>query len=294
MTPHATHTWNSGIVTKAATCTTTGIKTYTCNVCGETKIEAIPAKGHSFVSNQEYCQSGCGTKNPDYVAEHIHHYQETIIYPDITHLGYTELACSCGDYYFDTYTAPTGKLTLKHSARTVNAIKVQWNNVKTATGYQVQILTKDGKKWSTSATLKAGVTNYTFKSLAAGNNYKFRVRFFIKAPDGNNYYSPWSKSLSSPTLPNGTKLTKLTAGSKSFTAQWKKNSAVNGYQIQYGLKSDFKGAKTLTVKNAKTFKAAVKKLNAKKVYYVRIRTYKAISKVNYYSAWSKTYKVKTK
>lgn len=290
--PH-THSWGSGKITKAATCTSNGVRTYTCS-CGETKTESIPAKGHSFVSNHEYCQNGCGTKNPDYVAKHIHHYQETIIYPDSTHLGYTEHICSCGNYFFDTYTAPTGKLTLKHSARTANAIKVQWNAVRTATGYQVQISTKDGKKWSTYSNLKAGVTNYTFKNLSAGNNYKFRVRFYITAAGGKSYFSPWSTTLNSPTLPTGTTVTKLTPAKKAFTAQWKKNATVNGYQIQYSLKSNFSGAKTITVKSPKTLKAVAKKLYVGKYYYVRIRTYKTISNVNYYSAWSKTYKVKTK
>lgn len=37
------HTWNSGEVTTVATCTTTGIKTYSCTECGATKNEPIPA-----------------------------------------------------------------------------------------------------------------------------------------------------------------------------------------------------------------------------------------------------------
>ena len=289
--PH-THSWDSGKVTTAATCTSGGVRTYTCS-CGETKTETIPATGHSFVNNKEYCQNGCGTRNPNYVAPHTHHYQETVIYPDSTHLGYIEHTCSCGDCFFDSYTAPTGKLTLKHSARTANALKVTWNNVKTATGYQVQVSTKDGKKWDKYYNLKSGETFYTFKNLAAGNAYKYRVRFYI-AKNGKNYYSPWSSTLTSPTLPTGTTLTKLTPAKKAFTAQWKKNATVTGYQVQYSLKSNFSGAKTITVKSPKTLKAVAKKLNAGKYYYVRIRTYKTISKVNYFSAWSKTYKVKTK
>ena len=53
-------------------------------------------------------------------------------------------------------------------------------------------------------------------------------------------------------------------------------------------------AKTITVKNPKSLKATASKLYAGKYYYVRIRTYKNIAKANYFSAWSKTYKVKTK
>lgn len=36
-----THKWDSGKVTKAATTTSTGIRTYTCTVCGETRTETI-------------------------------------------------------------------------------------------------------------------------------------------------------------------------------------------------------------------------------------------------------------
>lgn len=46
--PVCDHIWGEGEVTKAATCTEDGVKTYTCTICGETKTEAIPADGHSF------------------------------------------------------------------------------------------------------------------------------------------------------------------------------------------------------------------------------------------------------
>ena len=37
----ANHTWNSGVVTKAATCKEEGVKTYTCTTCSATKTETI-------------------------------------------------------------------------------------------------------------------------------------------------------------------------------------------------------------------------------------------------------------
>ena len=42
------HAWNNGTVTTAATCTSTGVKTFTCSVCKETKTEDIPASGHQW------------------------------------------------------------------------------------------------------------------------------------------------------------------------------------------------------------------------------------------------------
>ena len=44
--PKTDHTWDSGKVTQNATCTTKGIKTFTCTVCKSTRIEEIPATGH--------------------------------------------------------------------------------------------------------------------------------------------------------------------------------------------------------------------------------------------------------
>ena len=46
--PAGQHSWNDGEVTTPATCTTDGVKTYTCKVCSETKTEPIKALGHSL------------------------------------------------------------------------------------------------------------------------------------------------------------------------------------------------------------------------------------------------------
>ena len=56
------HTWNSGTVTTAPTCTKAGERTYTCTECGATKIEPIPATGHSWKS--------------DWTSDATHHWHE--------------------------------------------------------------------------------------------------------------------------------------------------------------------------------------------------------------------------
>ena len=45
------HNWDSGKVTKAATCTTAGTKTYTCTRCKKTRTETIAAAGHKAVKD---------------------------------------------------------------------------------------------------------------------------------------------------------------------------------------------------------------------------------------------------
>ena len=69
------HKWNSGMVTKAPTCTETGVKTYTCTVagCNHTKTEELPVTDHEyndkFVDNEDdkthdaFC--ACGAVDED-------------------------------------------------------------------------------------------------------------------------------------------------------------------------------------------------------------------------------------
>ena len=75
------HSYTSEI-TKAATCSSQGIKTYTCS-CGHSYTETIEATGHS--------------------------YQSTVVIPTCTTTGYTVYECSvCGDTYQGNTTAATG------------------------------------------------------------------------------------------------------------------------------------------------------------------------------------------
>ncbi len=96
-------------------------------------------------------------------------------------------------------------------------------------------------------------------------------------------------------LPKGTSLKKINRGKKMFSVSWNKQAVqTSGYQIQYSRNGKYIGAKLLTVKNPNKTYAKITKLAAKKYYVARIRTYKTVGGVNYYSAWSKSLKVKTK
>ena len=45
-----TCTWDGGSVTQAATCSSEGVKTYTCTSCGKTRTESIAKTDHSYVT----------------------------------------------------------------------------------------------------------------------------------------------------------------------------------------------------------------------------------------------------
>ena len=78
------HVWDDGKVTKEPTETETGVKTFTCTRCGETKTEVIPPLSHK------------------------HSYTAVVTPPTCTEKGYTTHTCSCGDSYVDTYVDALG------------------------------------------------------------------------------------------------------------------------------------------------------------------------------------------
>ena len=87
--------------------------------------------------------------------------------------------------------------------------------------------------------------------------------------------------------PKGVKLSGVkNVKGKKAQVSWKQGTSITGYQIQYGTKKDFKGAKTVKVKGAKKKSYTITKLKKKKKYYVRLRTYKTVSKKDYCSKWS--------
>lgn len=94
--------------------------------------------------------------------------------------------------------------------------------------------------------------------------------------------------------PKPTKIKKIKKAKRSLKVIWKKIKGVSGYQIQYSTSSKFKKAKKVTIRKAKTTSKTIKKLQAKKKYYVRIRTYIVINGKKKYSNWSKRKSQKTK
>lgn len=114
---------------------------------------------------------------------------------------------------------------------------------------------------------------------------------------GKNKYEG-TVSASYKIYPKSSAIKKLKKGKKKMTVSWTKQSkyAVSGYQIKYSKSKKFskRSTKTVTVKSYKTSSKTIKKLKARKKYYVRVRAYKTVKGSKYYSSWSKTKSVKVK
>ncbi|MCD8054132.1 MAG: GDSL-type esterase/lipase family protein [Lachnospiraceae bacterium] len=190
--------------------------------------------------------------------------------------GYTgDLVCTdCGE------TLQKGSKIARIKKVTLSKTSYVYNGEKRTPG--VTVTDTDGKK------IKS--TNYTvtYKNNKAVGTATVKIRF------SGSYSGTVTKTFK--IRPKATKLTGLTGVSKGFTAKWKTVSEqVSGYQIQCATNSDFtKGKQTITVSGKKTKTTTVTSVKAKKKYYVRIRTYKTVDGVNYYSKWSSAKTVTTK
>ncbi|MBQ9880526.1 MAG: hypothetical protein IJM45_08860, partial [Clostridia bacterium] len=145
------HAWNDGVITTAATCSSEGVKTYTCSVCGTTKTETIDKDASN-------------------------------------HVGGTELrnvkAATCGDdgYTGDTYCKGCGaKLT---SGTVVNKTgHHSWNNGKVT---KAATCSSEGVKTYTCTVCKATKTESIAKNLAnhAGGTELRNVKAATSTEDG--------------------------------------------------------------------------------------------------------------
>ena len=80
---------------------------------------------------------------------------------------------------------------------------------------------------------------------------------------------------------------------KSVRVNWKSVEGADGYVIEYAKKANFKGKKAVTVSASRKAKT-IKRLSAKKTYYVRVKAYKVVDNEKVYTAYSAKKKVRTK
>ena len=130
----------------------------------------------------------------------------------------------------------------------------------------------------------------TYSDVSANTNgSKYVYKVVAKATSGT---STLSKSLTAYRVARPAITSLKNSASKKMTVKWKKNAKANGYQIQYSLKSNFRGAKTTSVSKNSIVSKVIGNLTKGKTYFVRFRTYKKAGGKNYYSAWSAAKRVK--
>ena len=290
----ASHNWEENFtIDKEPSCTTEGRKSIHCKKCGETKDEqVIPATGHDFTEWETIEETSCTKEGITQRRCKICGFTETKKLDKKAHEWGTE-------YTVDqpaTFAADGSKSIHCKNCETISeAIAIpRINSVKiSATAY-----TYSGGVKTPSVTVKDAngnalhnKTDYIVQYASGRKNVgTYKVIVTLK----DNYSG--KKTLSFTINPKGTAISSLSKSKKAFTAKWKRQSAqTSGYQLLYSTNSKFKSRnKYVTVSSYKITSKTIKKLAAKKKYYVKIRTYKSVSGKKYYSGWSAAKTVVTK
>ena len=307
------------------TCTEDGTYTYKAVVkfqgesYTETKVETVKKTGHKY-DNNGVC-TVCGHKRPTitltskkevYTGKPISIDAPKVVgdVKDLKYSYYSDNACKNeiseptdpGVYYVKvtadagvtsniatlTIVPQTAKITTVANA--TSYMTVSWNKVNKASGYYVYRST-NGKKFTKIATVKsANTAKYSDKKATKnGQKYVYKVVTYY---NGNQTVSSAYSAAKTGYRLSTMKVSSLTnkKGKKAYI-KWTKNSKSTGYQIKYVTgKSKAKTVKASSKAKTKT----ISKLKKGKTYKVRIRSYKKVSNVTYYSAWSKQKSVKIK
>ena len=279
------HKWNNGAVTKAPTCAEKGVKTYTCDICGETKTDSIPVTEHNYTEtaiaptckNEGYILHSCSNcrtyYKTDYVPVTNHSYKNTVIKATLTQNGKIENKCNgCGDVKKTTAIYAAKTIKLNRTAITMNG---------TVQRPTVTVTDSRGKALTYKKDFVVEYSNFNSKNVG---KYTVTVKLIGNYSGTKTfpYYINPKPTEFVPSNKGGFKAIK-----NGFTLKWNKQaSQTTGYQIQYATKRDFSNAATVTIANPNTTSKTIKGRAGGTRYYVRIRTYKKANGKTYFSAWN--------
>ncbi len=212
--PCTTHTWDSGKVTKAATYGATGVKTYTCTVCGATKTASVAKKTvKKLTAKTTYtCTTNAvrinWNKLSGVTGYKIFRYDDAkkkwvavkaIYDPNVTNYKISGLKSGKvykfrvkafvkenGKFYFgescstiSTATRPN-TTTVTKANKTSTAVRLFWKKT-TCTGYRILRYDSAKKKWvRVTAVGSSATTQYKISGLKKNTTYKFKVQPYVK------------------------------------------------------------------------------------------------------------------
>ena len=191
------------------------------------------------------------------------------------------------------FNAASKKITIKvvppktisfTAANQAKGIKLTWEKVTGATAY---ILSRNGEEFKM---VKGGSTVTYTDTAATVNGKKYTYKIIAKADTGRSTQSASAAiyQVARPAISSAVR----TASTK-MTVKWGANTKATGYRIQYSTDKSFsENVTNVTIKNAADKSKVIGSLTAGRTYYVRLRTYKKVNDVNYWSAWSPVKTVK--
>ena len=190
----------------------------------------------------------------------------------------------CGSFSAVVSAKPVpAKPTVTAKSAGYDSIRISWNKISGASGYEVYNATSSSGKYSKSATITSGSTDsYIKKPLTTGKAYYFKVRAY-RTVNGTKVYGSFSAAVSAKPVPAKPTVTAKSAGYKSIKLSWGKVSGATAYKIYRATSS---GGTYKYVKATSSSSYTDDGLSTGKKYYYKVRAYRTVSGTKVYSSFS--------
>ena len=179
--------------------------------------------------------------------------------------------------------------TITMASNTSSGIYLKWSRVSGATEYD--IYRRSTGSWTKIQTISSGSqTNYTDTTVKNKNGTTYY--YFIVASN-DQVISDASTTKKIVRVINPTMSTAKNVTGRKIYAKWTKNTKASGYQVQYSRSKSFSsGNRTYTRTGSSAVSTTMSGLSKGKTYYVRVRAYRTVGGIKYYSVWSSAKSVK--
>ena len=187
---------------------------------------------------------------------------------------------------------PGTVLTLDAKRGSYNSIKVNWNKVEDADGYEIYTSTSNDGKYTLKSTIEDNnTTNIKISGLNTNTTYYYKIRTY-KIYNNKNIYGNYSTVVSAkPTLLKP-KIKAEVSSYNSNCISWNEISGASGYAVYASTSKD--GTYTLkkTISGKSNVSYLDKNLNTNTTYYYKVRAYRTVGSKKVYSSYSSIVSVK--
>lgn len=156
---------------------------------------------------------------------------------------------------------------------------LSWNQIVGANGYMIYRIDSNDTIKQIATIESDDILSYNDIDAKKNNEYRYMIQAYNKQSYSNlslrkKIYIPASSDIKS-----------FIKKDNKAIITWSQNENVSGYQIQYATNSLFTDAQSILIDQSNTTSVTIDHLKKHKSYFIRIRTYKNINDITYYSDW---------
>lgn len=213
--------------------------------------------------------------------------QASTVYSDFSEVRYMPAAVVFGN----VYSAATDK------------VRLNWNEVKGANGYQIwckdgdgdyKIVKTLGDKGNELTDDQGATTAYSKYELEAGKTYTFKMRAFMIPGDGTKVFGAFSDEIEVSVMPETTKVMTSSIKQGRVNLSWDDVDGADGYQIWMATEDSENSYKIVKTVDGDTTSYVKSDLKSGTTYYFKVRAYTDDNGKKTYGDYSEVVSAKVK